>query len=187
MKAPTELLESFKDPTHHKRRATAIRRIAGGVRSEIESAYSTGLSSKELKVLRDAEALLGKLASTYQRAHELAKKKQAVLAKLEVAVLKEMEGNFCSLHTIPGKVALIAAVNSYMLAPGQVGNERDLDYLFRDTINNLAYRLREQAVGKSAQAAVGEAWQKFEAARSELENKHCNLIGKLSIQASKSN
>ena len=186
MKKPADLASSILDgPDTLKRRATTLRRLAGGLKTEIASAERTGLSDTELRTLEGALGVLEGLATAYSKACTLAQRRREEQAKAEKAIRAAMNANFDKLATIPERVALVAAVNSYVLKPGTTDSPKDLDYWFREAVDSLAYRLAGQIKGQHATVVVAEAWAKFEKARAELEAKHCHLIGRLVIEAGK--
>ena len=186
MKTPTELASfSLDSPDSHKRRATTLRRLAGGVKTEIRCAERTGLSVKELRTLQEAEGVLERLATAFSQARKLTQRRFDDKEKAEKAIRAAMAGNFDKLATIPERVAFVAAVRSYVLKPGTTDTLRDLDYWFREAIESLAYTLAGQTKGQLATTVVAEAWGKFDEARAELEAKHSHLIGRLVIEAGK--
>ena len=73
MKTASELADSvFRGADEHKRRATQLKRVAGGIRSEIAAAGSTGLSQAETLELSKAATLLDTLSARYTSAQKLA-------------------------------------------------------------------------------------------------------------------
>ena len=186
MKSPADLASSILDgPDALKRRATTIRRLAGGLKTEIAIADRTGLSDTELRTLKGTLGVLEGLATAYSKASTLAQRRREEQAKAEKAIRAAMDANFGKLSTIPERVAFVAAVTSHVLKPGTTDSPKDLDYWFREAIDSLAYTLAGQAKGQPATIVVAEAWGKFEKARAELEAKHCHLIGRLVIEAGK--
>lgn len=88
-----------------------------------------------------------------------------------------MAGNFLGLKTVAERVALIAAVQSYILRSGSlVMSPGDLQHYFDDSIKHLVTTLARTAKGRPAAVVVQEAWDTFNAARVELEGKHKDLI-----------
>lgn len=183
MKTSAELAASPLDSAAaHKQRSASLRRLAGGLKSEALRAEATGLSEMELGALRAAEVVLEALASAYTGASKHAQQRSDDRDRAERAVREAMADNFSCLKTIPERVALIAAVKSYILRDGtRVETVRDLDYWFRDAINELVYRLAGQAKDRAASSVVQEAWEKFSGARNELEAQFVALIGQLVV------
>lgn len=73
MKTPQELAANPLDcHTEHARRATALRRMAGGIRATGTGPY--GLNQLETETLLDAMLVLQDVATMNQKACELAKK-----------------------------------------------------------------------------------------------------------------
>jgi len=177
MKTASELADSFfRSADEHKRRATQLKRVAGGIRSEIAAAASTGLSEAETLALSKAATLLDTLSARYTSARKLAQQKQLDKQLREKQITAAMAGTFTALSTIPDKVALIGAVQSHTLKPEIIANQRDLDYQFREALGSLAYTLAGQMNGRPADAPVAEAWKKFEAERPKIIDRHKTMI-----------
>lgn len=182
MKTAAELAEAvFRSADEHKRRATQLKRVAGGIRSEIAAASSTGLSQAEMSELSKAATLLDTLAARYTSAQKLAQQKQLDKDRREKQITAAMAGSFSALSTISDKVALIGAVQSYTLKPEIIDSVRDLDYQFKEAIGSLAYILAGQMNGRPAEIPVAEAWAKFEAERPRLIDRNKSMI--LSLEA----
>ena len=177
MKTASELADSaFRSANEHKRRATQLKRVAGGIRSEIAAAGSTGLSQAETLELSKAATLLDTLSARYTSAQKLAQQKQLDKALREKQITAAMAGTFTALSTIQDKVALIGAVQCYTLKPEIIDNQRDLDFQFREALGSLAYTLAGQMNGRPAEIPVSEAWKKFEAERARLIDRHKTMI-----------
>lgn len=188
MKTADELAVSYLGPESHKRRSTTLRRLSGGLETEIKSAEATGLSQTELKTLRQATIILNKLGSEFARASTIAKKRHEEAQNAEAAIRKAMANNFGKLSSVSERVALIGAVNSYLLredSPASFNNREELDFWFREELGSLAYRLAGQAKGRKADTVVAEAWAMFDGARSELEGKFRHIIRKIEAADSK--
>lgn len=178
MKSASELAASRLDsPDSHKKRATSLRRLAGGLNSEAARVETTGLSQEEQRTLRNAEAVLDRLAKAYTAASKLAQQRLQDDARAEKSISAAMEGNFLGLKTVGERVALIAAVQSYVLRSGSIiKTSRDLDVYFDDSIRHLVTTLARTAKGRTAALVVQEAWETFNAARADLQGKHKDLI-----------
>lgn len=185
MKTAKELAATFStSPEEQKRQAMALRRLAGGVRAAAERKDWTGLSDKEVKALLSAVAVLDTLATTHLKAQKLVQQSRDAQEAAECAVRAEMNANFDKLETVPDKVALIAAVSSYVLRNGSISTLHGLDYHFKDSISGLSYSLSKKvAAGRSAQEVVTEAWAMFEAGRADLRDKHAEQIRLLALAA----
>lgn len=171
----------FGSADQFKRQASTAKRLAGGLRSNLESAKSIGLTRSDSKVLEDAIALLNKLSSIYKQAEKLSVKKRADKEAAEKAMLTAMGSTFGSLQTVADKVALIGAVSSYLLRTGCVRDRFDLDEHFKSTKLTLAGILVRQQKEKGA--AVAEAWEKFSNGRSDIERQYQGLIDRLGAEA----
>ena len=177
MKTASELADSlFRSADEHKRRATQLKRVAGGIRSEIAAAGTTGLSQAETLELSKAATLLDTLSARYTSAQKLAQQKQLDKQLREKQITAAMAGNFTALSTIPDKVALIGAVQSYTLKPEIIGNQRDLDFQFREALGSLAYTLAGQMNGQHPTIPVADAWTKFETERPRLIDRYKSMI-----------
>lgn len=185
MKSAQELAAVFStSPEEQKRQAVALRRLAGGVRAAAERKDSTGLSDKEVKALLSAVAVLDALATNHLKAQKLAQKSRDAQEAAERAVRTEMRANFDKLESVPDRVALIAAVSSYLLRDRLITTLNDLHYYFKDSINGLSYSLSKKVVeGRLPQAVVAEAWATFEAGRADLRDKHAQQIRLLALAA----
>lgn len=177
MKTDSELADAaFRGAEEHKRRATQLKRVAGSIRSEIAAAGTTGLSQSETLELSKAATLLDTLSARYTSAQKLAQQKQIDKQLRENQISAAMAGTFTALSTIQDKVALIGAVQSYTLKPEIIDNQRDLDFQFREALGSLTYTLAGQMNGRPAAIPVAEAWQKFEAERGRLIDRHKAMI-----------
>ena len=169
MKTSSELAESRLDgPAVHKRRATQLRRVAGGIRTELASAATTGLSTAEIKKLTEAASLLEELAGKYRAAEKLAKKRQDEFERIRKQVYSLMAPTFGALKGIEDRVALIAAVQSYQLRRSMIMDLGDLDFYAKDALDSLTHTLARQAETRAATEVVAEAWRKFEEGRGRL-------------------
>lgn len=184
MKTASELADSvFRSADEHKRRATQLKRVAGGIRSEMAASGSTGLSQDEQLVLSKAATLLETLSARYKSAQKLAQQKQLEKELREKQITAAMVGNFTALSTIQDRVALIGAVQSYTLKPEIIDSIRDLEYQFREAIGSLAYTLAGQMNGQHPTIPVADAWRKFEAERPRLIDRYKSMILTLEAKA----
>lgn len=169
MKTSSELAESRLDgPTVHKRRATQLKRVAGGIRSELASVATTGLSAAEIKKLTEAAAVLEDLAGKYSAAEKLAKKREDEYERKRKQIHSLMAPTFGTLKSIEDRVALIAAVQSYQLRRSLIVDIGDLDFYAKDALESLTHTLTRQAETRAAPEVVADAWLKFEEGRGRL-------------------
>ena len=177
MKSPDELAASLLDSADsHKRRSTQLKRVAGGLRTELSNAKSSGLTQCELDVLNKAAVLLESMADRYGRAASLRKSRQAKQDSLTEQCMAAMAGTFGALTAIEDKVAVIASIQSYQLRAGMVVNLRDLDYYTTDALSSLSYSLAKAATERPVSDVVSEAWAKFNEARPVLIERHRAII-----------
>lgn len=180
MKKAEELAsESFTSAEEQKKHSLNLRRLAGGIKSAVERRNYTGLTDKEVKTLRDAAEVLRSLATQHSKAGELKKAEVNAREKAEKLIKNEMKNNFISLSTIPDQIAFIAAETGYLLRGGQIKTKSDLQFHFQECINSLSYRLSAHFATKTPQAAVAEAWEKFENGKAPLKEKYAAIIGML--------
>lgn len=183
MRPPAELAANLiETPERHKKRSTQIKRVAGGIRSEINEATRHGLSQQEAQLLGKAAALLEKLAGNYAQASKLAQARINEEVRLAKACLAAMATTFGALSSIEDKVALIAAVNSYLLKEGALDSKRYLDMYFGRSIESLSDILAKQAPDRPIADVVSEAWQKFTKARPGYIAKYQTEIGRLQTE-----
>lgn len=184
MKSPDELAASLLDSADsHKRRSTQLKRVAGGLRTELSNAQSSGLTQSELDVLNKAAVLLESMAERYGRAASLRKSRQVKQDSLTEQCTAAMSDTFGALTAIEDKVAVIASIQSYQLRAGMVESLRDLDYYTSDALNSLAYSLAKTATYKPVSDVVSEAWAKFNEARPVLIERHRAIIASLASKA----
>ncbi len=179
MKAPSELSTGiFSGPAEQKKAATRLKRLAGGLRSEVVATVH-GLNEKETKALMAAIAVIDELAIHYGKAAAICRRRQEERDKAEKKIRALMAGNFVALASIEDKVTFIAAVHSYRLRVGQIVSVRDLDYYFQEDLSGFIYRMSGELKARTPEAAVSEAWEKFEEGRAALTLLHQSLIQKL--------
>jgi len=169
--------DTLTNPDEHKRRATTIRRLAGGLRSEIEGHRTSGLNDKEQKVLSQAVALLESMAANRDNARKDAAIRIAAHNRREKEIKAAMSGSFGKLVSVPDMVSLVAAVRSYDLREWGAKDLGDLKWYAAEALASLAYTLAKEA-GPAAEV-VAAAWEKFGRARAELEAKYRPIINKL--------
>lgn len=183
MKTPAELAEcSLDSPEAHKRCATQIKRLAGGLRSQLMGADRLGLTPAEHKKLAEAAELLESLSGRYSQASRLAKKRQDDLAHLEAKVTEAIASTFGALNTIEDKVVLIAAVQSYQLRQNSVKDIMDLEFYAKDAMSSLVRMLAKQAKSVALGQVTSQAWEKFTNGRNELAGTYRHIIDALTKQ-----
>lgn len=181
MKTPAELADTiFTNAADHKRRATSLRRIAGGIEKELKAAQETGLTLDDQKALQGAIGILSRLANAYTKANDIALQRQETRTRLEKEVAQAMAGTFGALTTTSDRVALLAAIDSSPLRLGAILKMSDLNFWLKDAIGNLQYRLAGQVgPGKTVPAVVAEAWAKWQAGKEDIATKHAAVIALL--------
>lgn len=169
--------EILASPEDHKRRATTLRRLAGGIRAEIRSDI---LDEKEVRVLTEACAVLERMATERGKAKGIAARKQDEEARRRKVIETLIAGNFGGLSGVPEKVAFIAAAAPHTLRGGHIRTAADLSFYLNEEIGMLVFSLARRD-GDPA-ALVAAAWEKFTGARAELEAKHSALIHALAAK-----
>lgn len=179
MKTPAELAESFLDtPESHRRSSTRLKRLAGGLRSELR-VQSNGFTQEEQEILVNAASLLDALSTNYTQAAALSKAQREKKDALEKQCAAAIKSTFGALTSNTDKVALIAAVQSYHIRNGNIQSQRDLDQYAKDAMDSLAYTLAGQVKDKTIEAVAAEAWQKFEGAKQGLIEKYQSVIDRI--------
>jgi hypothetical protein len=178
MKSAKELVEIVANPEELKRRALALRRLAGSVRAEADRTY-TGLSTKDIHLLQNAASLLEKIAANHKAATTLAQANATAKLKAERALHLAIQANFCKLVSIPDQIALIAAVNPGQLKNQGIQSAADLRAAFEEAITSLVWRLTEKALQQKPAQVVAEAWARFSDTRADLVKQHTPLIERL--------
>lgn len=182
MKTVKELAADRLDtPDSHKRRATGLRRLSGGLRTEAERSNDTGLSDKELRTLKEAADILSALATRFDGAGKERKKVLDARVAMEVKVRAAMQGNFATLTSIPDQVAFVAATSEYQIK--NLLTLADLKDAIKENTDFVAYRLAEQSMSRYPEDVVADAWNRFQAMRAGLQDKHAAAIGRLSTSA----
>jgi hypothetical protein len=167
----------------YKRRTTTLRRLAGGLQSEIEKAKSSGLTDKEIRTLVAAADLLSSMATVQTKAKVAAAHRESLRAKREKEVQLAIAGNFGKLTSLMDRLCLIAAVRPFgcdLLKLDIKDLNYNLNYIgayAQDAINDLVYKLSGQPGPVSD--IVADAWAKFEAARPEYEVRYAVVAQRL--------
>ena len=171
--------DALTSETEHKRRAAALRRLAGGVRAHVDGVLD--LTAKERKALGDAQVVLERMADVSKQAAALAKKRSVDRAVREKAIRLAMKANFARLSSVGDQVALIAAVNNEVLtrAVANTDSLRRLRSEFADTLDALGRSLARQGNDKKPDELVAEAWARFERTKAAALAKHRALIDAL--------
>lgn len=159
------------DSAAQKRMATTLMRAAGMVRSAIEEGV---FDAKEHKVLQDAIAVLERGAKVRRQAASLKTKEEQAAEIRRKDIRERMSGTFGALKSIDEKVALIAAVDSDRLKYTQIRTARDVEDYFKESLNDLEWKLARQA--GDTDKVVADAWTKFCDARQRLQDQHALVI-----------
>lgn len=168
---------------NHKKAATALRRLSGGIETQLKSANFYGLSEKERDVLVKALSVLNTMART----RELAKSKKGKSDMQRIARTKTaqklMANTFSSLSSIEDQVALIHSVHPYMLIDfiKHDQNMEDLQEYFKDVLDSISYRVAQKPENEIKEQ-LGELWEKFILKKSEYILSHQDIIRKLNSQ-----
>ena len=186
MKTQSEIAETSPHNSDAlKRRATQIKRVAGGIRTELVNSSSNGLTTAEAHVLQKALALLESMATNFAKAANTVRARVAKRVQIEKQVHATMASTFRSLGTIADRLALIAAVQSYQLREGRVKTADDLDYYFNEAYGALAYSLAGKATNSTVKAVVDDAWSTFVRSKDALIKRHASIVQDLQSSESK--
>ncbi len=181
MKGAIELTSSlFVNSSEHKRRAATMRRLAGGLRSELASAEASGLSELERETLKNALNLLSRMANARSEATAMAKKREDDRARRASMMKKAISDNFGKLNGPMDKICLIVVMRPFGCSrPEDVEHLIDrikqgdmfyLEFYFKDALEWLIHRLSDQP--GAPDELVTAAWEKFLSARGEIEKKY---------------
>lgn len=181
MKTAQELLDdTFLSADAHKKHATSLRRVAGGIHNELDRSSISGLSKSDIATLQSAESILRKLAGVHAETSKLAGKKQQAREVREKAAEKAMAGNFKTLASVADKVCFLIAAAPSNFKLLELGKDASyLQYYFDDALRWVPYEISR----KEGEVAVllEEAWQRFNAKRPEYEQRGKDLIARLSM------
>lgn len=180
MRTPADLAnDALTSEAEHKRRAAALRRLAGGIRAQVDGVL--GLTVKERRALADAHVLLERMADISKQAAALAQKRSVDRAVREKAIRLAMKANFACLSSVGDQVALISAVNNEVLTGAVPSTDRlrRLRDEFNDALDSLGRSLARQGNDKRPDALVAEAWARFERDKPATQAKHRGLIDAL--------
>lgn len=182
MKTIKELAADRLDtPDALKRRATGLRRLSGGLRAETARSSETGLNDKELRTLKEAADILSLLATRFDGAGKEKKKLLDAREAMKVHVREAIKGKFDELTSIPDQVAFVAATSEYQIK--DLRTLADLRDAMKENMDYLIYRFAEQATSRDPKVVVAEGWDRFQAMRANLQDKHAATIGKLAASA----
>lgn len=179
----------YRSESEFAQQATTFRRLASGLRNSASYAGSGpdalfGLDEREMKTLLGAAAVLEKMAAVSTQAAVIGKKREEVRAARERDVRAAMAGNFGALTSAADQVALIAAVNGYLLMHGDFTRKGMLECCFNDAITGIAHQLSDpDKSATSATTLVDEAWARFVSAKASLQAKHQSIIDALPRQS----
>jgi hypothetical protein len=180
MRTPKDMaVDALASEAEHTRRATALRRLASGVRAQ--SVGALGLNEKERKTLTDAVGLLDKMTDVSSQAAALAKRRSAERAARERAIRSATKTSFASLTSVEDQVALIYAVNAQVLTTTvpHADKLRRLREEFNDALDGLVQSLASKSGDKRPEVLVVEAWARFEASKASAQANHSGLIDAL--------
>lgn len=168
----------FWSEDQHKRQSTHLKRLSGGIGSQLAKAEDLGLSERECAALKTAAVTLDALALRHSEAQRILKRKESLRVRREQVARGAMKTTFLALASNSDRIAFLAAKNSYHLRQGGVRTVADLEYYFKDEVNSLIYGFskREEL---TPEQLVAEAWQKFEEAKPGLVAQHQGLIDRL--------
>ncbi|MFZ5525885.1 MAG: hypothetical protein ACOZE7_04445 [Pseudomonadota bacterium] len=161
----------------HKRTATNLRRLTGGIAAQRDGSF--GLSDSEKSVLAAACQLLDRMADVASQASKLRKKADEAAEARRAAIKSAAASNFGRLSSVADKVALIGAVQSYSLrnnAEEWATSKHMLPQVFREALDQLTWTLAGSNASEPADQVVAQAWEKFQLGRAAIEDQHARLI-----------
>lgn len=173
--------DRFDTPDSLKRRATGLRRLSSGLRTETERSSDTGLSDKELRTLKEAADILSVLATRFDGAGKEKKKSLDAREAMKVKVRQAMKGNFDEITSVPDQVALVAATSEYQIK--NLSTLADLRDAMKENMDYIIYRFAEQSMSRDPKVVVAEGWDRFQTMRASLQGKHATTIARLTTSA----
>lgn len=177
LKAADLAAKTLTSADEHKRVATTLRRLSGGLAAQRGNGLE--LSDKELAILTDAEKLLDRMAEVRAQAAKLRCEAVEVARARHEAIKAAAASTFGQLSTVADKIALIGAVQSYSLrgnTESWATSRHMLSEVFREAFEGLIYTLGCSDATKPATQIVAEAWAKFQVGRAAIEDQHARLI-----------
>jgi hypothetical protein len=178
MLKPADLAaKALTSADEHKRAATNLRRLSGGIAAQRDG--SLDLSDSEKAILSAAGQLLDRMAEVAAQAAKLRTKADEAAEARRAAVKAAAASTFGGLSSVADKVALIGAVQSYSLknnAEAWATSKHMLAEVFRDTMDGLTWTLASSDASKSPAEVVALAWSKFQQGRAAIEDQHARLI-----------
>jgi len=177
LKASDLAAKALTSADEHKRTATTLRRLSGGLSAQRDSALD--LSEKEKLILNEAVQLLDRMADVAAQAASLRKKADQAAEARREAIKAATASTFGRLSTVADRVALIGAVQSYSLRHNTaewVTNKHMLADVFRDALDGLTWTLAGADTTKPVAEVVAQAWAKFQDGRVAIEDQHARLI-----------
>ncbi len=179
MKAAADLATAiFANADQLKRRRSQLKRLAGGIRSELNASQSLALAASDTKVLTAAICVLEQMAKLCQSAEGICRRREAAQASREKVIKRLLAPLFDSLTGIEDRVAIVAAVNEHCLRSGHVATVSDLAFYLDEARNHLTYVLTKD-VGKPPAQAVNDAWATFEEHKEGLIAKWCECVARI--------
>lgn len=177
LKAKDLAAKALMSVDEHKRSATTLRRLSGGIGAQRSNALE--LSGSEKAILTEAEHLLDRMAEVAAQAAKLRKKAEEIATARRDAIKAATESTFGRLSTVADKVALIGAVQSYSLkanAEAWATSQHMLAEVFRDAMDDLTWKLARSEPNKPVSDLVADAWTRFQQGRAAIEDQHARLI-----------
>jgi len=170
-----EEFSTFWSAAEHQRSALSLKRLAGGVATQIEQAGVYDLSGKEIMLLESAQQLLYKMATLRTKAKVVKDNEQIKSAEREKEAVSLTKSNFGALESNEDKIAFVASVSHYAIAKLiENPDQQSIDQYFQESVETLVYRLSNNK--GDLKAAVAEIWDKFQSIKIEKRAVVCQVI-----------
>jgi hypothetical protein len=170
MRKPAELIDMnyWTGGKEFKSRSSNLKRLAGGIRSQIDGAHHFGLTAKELKILENAQSLLASMSSTLLQASKLKDRIRADREAKRKEARAAVGKTFGQLASTPDQIALISMINRYMIVEIAKPSILQLQFLqqqFEDALDSIAFDIANKDA--PVDSAVKEAWQRYSERKSD--------------------
>lgn len=169
LKKPEEIARTpFMTDEDFRRKAGIVRRLSSGLRSEADQ--QLGLTKNEMATINDAVQLLERIATTYKKAEQVAKRQRDDLRMREDVARACMSGTFAALSDPLDQVALIGTVQAWQLSQ-RFDLRAELERIFQETLSVIAQQAARRTEG-TVPENIEFYWSAFQGRRVELREKY---------------
>lgn len=180
MKKASEIVAEmrFASENDHKIRAASLRRLAGGLRSQVSEWGVAGFSEKERLVLLEAASLLEAAAEQAVKAASLAKLKEQNRVDRSVKLKPLVKAHCDKLADVADKLAFVCAVDEFLLDGLNLYPGRLVECVQR-AADKFADSLSYEDSEVSPEERVAQAFEGFNKGKARTMVRHGAAIGKV--------